>query len=187
MLPIILDSRELKIAIVGSGRQALRRLELCDAAGACFVSVFSDSPTTDMENSAGDRLISRWPNEAEIAACHIIYVADVSDILAEKFTAQARANKTLVNVEDVIPLCDFHVPAIVRRGDLLLTASTGGRSPGLARRLKAELEKIFPAVWAQRVDQLAQQRDRWRAQGASFKELIDRTNAFIDQQKWFSR
>ncbi len=55
----------------------------------------------------------------------------------------ARDAGVLVNVEDVPDLCDFHVPAAVRRGDLLLTVSTGGRAPGLSRILREWLETPF--------------------------------------------
>lgn len=186
MIPIVVDSQELSIAVVGSGLQAQRRLQLVDAAGASFVRVFAEAPEADMVTLAGDRLITRWPTEEEIDQCHLIYIANVDDILAEKFTQQARANKTLVNVEDVRPLCDFHVPAIVRRGDLVLTVSTNGKSPGLARRLKRELERLFPDVWAERLRALGEARDNWRAEGASFKELLQRTDDFINKNKWLS-
>ena len=60
-----------------------------------------------------------------------------------------------VNVEDVPELCDFHVPATVRRGDLLLTISTGGRAPGLSRILREWLEDRFDEQWTARLDDLA--------------------------------
>ena len=129
MLPIVLDVSELTIAIIGSGPQARRRLEMVDAAGAEFVRVYAEDAAEEMRVLAGDRLIESWPSQDELAACHIVYIANLDDELQKRFTAEARAMKTLVNVEDVKPLCDFHVPAIVRRGDMLLTASTGGKSP----------------------------------------------------------
>jgi precorrin-2 dehydrogenase/sirohydrochlorin ferrochelatase len=187
MIPVILDSDEMTIAVIGSGPQAQRRLQLVDAAGARYVRVFAENPDADMVALAGERLIARWPSEDEIAQCHLIYIANVDDILAEKFTHQGRRVKTLVNVEDVRPLCDFHVPAIVRRGDLVLTVSTGGKSPGLARRLKRELERLFPEVWGERLQALASARDGWRAEGTSFKELLQRTDDFIDREKWLPK
>ncbi len=186
MLPVILDVSELTIAIIGDGAQAYRRLQMVDAADAQFVRVFSASASDEMRDVAGDRLIEAWPSEADIAACHIIYIGDVDDALAEQFTAQARAHKTLVNVEDTKPLCDFHVPAIVRRGDMLLTASTGGKSPGLARRLKASLEAHYPEAWGARLEALSVQRDTWRAEGADFNTLIERTNDVIDEKGWLA-
>src|ERR1700760_3764789 len=77
---------------------------------------------------------------------------------------RARALGGLVNVEDVLPLCDFHVPAIVRRGDLLLTASTGGQVPGLSRALRESLADRFGPEWTQRLRELAIARARWRSE-----------------------
>jgi precorrin-2 dehydrogenase/sirohydrochlorin ferrochelatase len=186
MLPIILDVSEMTIAIIGSGPQARRRLEMVDAAGAEFVRVYAEDVADEMRALAGDRLIENWPTQDDLAACHVIYVANVDSTLEEQFTAQARAVKTLVNVEDVKPLCDFHVPAIVRRGDMLLTASTGGKSPGLARRLKSKLEEQYPESWAQRLNELSDMRDGWRDEGADFKTLIDRSNQVIDEKGWLA-
>ena len=186
MLPIVLDVSELTIAIIGSGPQARRRLKMIDAAEAEFVRVYAEDAAEEMRALAGDRLIESWPSQDELAACQIVYIANLDDALQERFTAEARAVKTLVNVEDVKPLCDFHVPAILRRGDMLLTASTGGKSPGLARRLKSALEETFPAEWEGRLNELSRLRDGWRAEGADFRQLIDRTNEVIDAKGWLS-
>lgn len=186
MLPIVVDVSELTIAVIGAGPQACRRLQMLDAAGARYVRVYAETASSDMRALAGDRLIEAWPTQDELAACHIIYVANVDAELEERFTAAARAVKTLVNVEDVKPLCDFHVPAIVRRGDMLLTASTGGKSPGLALRLKRKLEEQYPESWAARLDELSALRDGWRAEGADFKTLIERSNQIIDEKGWLA-
>jgi precorrin-2 dehydrogenase/sirohydrochlorin ferrochelatase len=66
----------------------------------------------------------------------------------DRIAAEARARGVLVNVMDDVPNCDFAAPAIVRRGDLVLAISTGGRSPALARRLREELEARFGPEWA---------------------------------------
>src|ERR1700760_993665 len=73
---------------------------------------------------------------------------------ARLLATRARAQGVLVNVEDVLPLCDFHVPAVVRRGDLLLTASTGGQVPGLARALRERLAAQFGPEWTGRVKEV---------------------------------
>ena len=55
----------------------------------------------------------------------------------------------------------------VRRGDLLLTVSTGGRSPGLASWTRTRLEAEFGPEWATLLDLLADARDELRATGRS--------------------
>jgi precorrin-2 dehydrogenase/sirohydrochlorin ferrochelatase len=87
-------------------------------------------------------------------------------------------------VEDVTPFCDFHNPAQVRRGDLLLTVSTGGRSPGLAARIRSELARAFGPEWAERLNAIAARRAVWRRPGRSLDELARLTNATIDANGW---
>ncbi len=105
---------------------------------------------------------------------------------ARRIASWAREHGVLVNTEDVPALCDFHVPAMVRRGDLLLTVSTGGRAPGLAGRLRRELARQFGPEWADRLEELAEARHRWRAQGALVPDLTRRTETLIDEREWLT-
>jgi siroheme synthase-like protein len=86
----------------------------------------------------------------------------------------------LVNVMDDVPNCDFAAPAIVRRGDLVLAISTGGRSPALARRLREELEARFGPEWAIVLDILRDVRDATLAQLPDLRERARRWNDALD-------
>jgi precorrin-2 dehydrogenase/sirohydrochlorin ferrochelatase len=88
----------------------------------------------------------------------------------------------LVNVEDCPALCDFHSVAEVRRGDLLLTISTGGASPGLAARVRARLEGEFGPEWADRLALLRERRAAWRREG---RNLAAMTDALLQANGWF--
>jgi precorrin-2 dehydrogenase/sirohydrochlorin ferrochelatase len=90
----------------------------------------------------------------------------------------------LVNVEDAPNLCDFHVPATVRRGDLTFTVSTNGRAPGLSRILREWLGRTFDGAWKDRVDQAAAVRAQCREQGMATGEVSSRTRDFIEQNGW---
>jgi precorrin-2 dehydrogenase/sirohydrochlorin ferrochelatase len=90
----------------------------------------------------------------------------------------------LVNVEDVLPLCDFHVPAVVRRGDLLLTASTGGQVPGLARALRETLADQFGPEWTVRLKELGLARAKWRSEGLSPREVSQNVRDLIVRMGW---
>src|SRR6266508_2972476 len=61
--------------------------------------------------------------------------------------AEARARGVLVNLVDDTDHCDFAAPAVVRRGELVIAVSTGGRSPALASRLRRLLEERFGPEW----------------------------------------
>jgi precorrin-2 dehydrogenase/sirohydrochlorin ferrochelatase len=97
---------------------------------------------------------------------------------------RARRLGVLVNVEDVLTLCDFHVPAIVRRGDLLLTASTGGQVPGLSRALRETLSNQFGPEWTVRLKELRLARARWRSEGLSPADVSQMVRAFVEQEGW---
>jgi precorrin-2 dehydrogenase/sirohydrochlorin ferrochelatase len=85
-----------------------------------------------------------------------------------------------------VALCDFHNPSQVRRGDLLLTVSTGGKSPGLAARIRAQLAQMFGPEWAERLDQIGRKRTAWRREPRSLDELARLTNAAIDANGWLA-
>ena len=101
-----------------------------------------------------------------------------------QLASRARALGVLVNVEDVLPLCDFHVPAIVRRGDLLLTASTGGQAPGLSRALRESLAEQFGPEWTARLRDLSKARARWRSEGMTMAEVSQMVRAHVEREGW---
>ncbi len=186
MFPIVLDLSVLRVGLVGNGRAALQRLRLLDEDDARHVQVFGEHPSPDLAARAGERLIRRLPTRDEIAGCHVLFVAGLEPGQSAALAAQAREEGVLVNTEDVRDLCDFHMPASVRRGDLLLSVSTGGASPGLARRLKSELSGQFGPEWSDRVEEISDQRRRWRDAGLDLPTVSQRTDDFIDKKGWLS-
>ncbi|HUD50640.1 precorrin-2 dehydrogenase/sirohydrochlorin ferrochelatase family protein, partial [Parvibaculum sp.] len=143
MLPIVLDAGTLRIVLVGEGGAALKRLEFLDAAGAAHLEVYSKAPEAAFAARAGNRLRGARPSREALEAAQVVLIAGLPQDEASGLAEAARKAGRLVNTEDVKALCDFHVPSTVRRGDLLLTVSTGGKSPGLARRLRRYLEDLF--------------------------------------------
>jgi len=186
MFPVSLDLQILKAAVAGSGPAARQRVRLLDEAGAADVRIFAPGADTQMAEAAGQRLVDRLPTLAELDELDVLFIADLEEADEQRLAGEARARKVLVNTEDVRPLCDFHVPAMVRRGELLLAVSTGGASPGLARRLKAHLGCQFGEEWADHITEIADARLRWREEGVPLPELGRRTNALIDEKGWLS-
>ena len=168
MLPIVLDPSVLRIGITGAGEGLHRRLALLKDSGVVPHAIFEN----------------RLPTETEIAVLNVLFVAGLDEAASRSLATAARAANVLVNVEDVPPLCDFHVPAQVRRGDLLLTVSTGGRSPGLARALREKLERSFGPEWDARMAEIAAKRAAWRAEGLAPNEVSERTRALIAEKGW---
>jgi precorrin-2 dehydrogenase/sirohydrochlorin ferrochelatase len=184
MIPIVIDPSTTSMALIGRGAVACRRLAGLLEGRAADLAVYADQPSDALASLAGDRLRPRLPSGAELAQHRLVWIADLPLALAAPLAEAARAAGALVNVEDVKPLCDFHNPSIVRRGDLLLTVSTGGRSPGLAVRIRRRLEALFGAEWAERLDQIGAKRTAWKRRERPLAELARLTDAAIDRKGW---
>jgi precorrin-2 dehydrogenase/sirohydrochlorin ferrochelatase len=172
MTPILLDLTQLKVILVGEGEAFSKRLAfLTGGGGVSEVEVYT----------SGKR-----PTSAHLVAAQVVFVAGLDETESGAIAGVVRASGGLVNVEDIKPLCDFHVPSLVRRGDLVLTVSTGGKSPGLARRLRRYLETLFGPEWAERLDEMAEKRDNWRGQNLNMAEISRRSDEHIEEKGWLS-
>jgi precorrin-2 dehydrogenase/sirohydrochlorin ferrochelatase len=165
LLPILV-SETAKVGLIGQGDALGRRAALLVEAGVKPVLLANDA------------------EDAELAGLRLLFVAGLADEVALPLAARARALGVLVNVEDVPSACDFHVPAIVRRGDMVLTASTGGRAPGLARHLREILERQFGPEWSGRLDDISDARAHWRADGLPPHEVSRLTRELIAEKGW---
>jgi precorrin-2 dehydrogenase/sirohydrochlorin ferrochelatase len=166
MLPIVLNPAFLRTGLIGRGEAHGRRAALLAEAGAEARLLPEDAP------------------DAALEGLQLLFVAGLPEGESREIARRARALGILVNVEDMLPLCDFHVPAIVRRGDLLLTASTGGQVPGLARALREVLAAQFGPEWTLRLRELGQARARWRSEGLSPAQVSRRVRDLIARMGW---
>jgi precorrin-2 dehydrogenase / sirohydrochlorin ferrochelatase len=166
MLPVVLNPVNLKTGLAGRGPERERRSAQLAEAGV------------------EARLLPETVSDEHIASLQLLFVAGLPEGEARDLAVRGRALGVLVNVEDVLPLCDFHVPAIVRRGDLLLTVSTGGQVPGLARALRESLADQFGPEWTGRLKELGLARAKWRSEGLSPSEVSQYVRDLITRMGW---
>jgi len=164
VLPLIVDPSTVKVGLAGTGEALARRqAHLADA---------------------NIQPIPIRPDDREaLSGLDILYVAGLAQDVSAALAGRARALGILVNVEDVPALCDFHVPATVRRGDLLLTVSSAGRAPALVRMIREWLSDRFGAEWSSRVAEIGVRRADWRAEGLSPARISEKTRALA--ARWF--
>jgi precorrin-2 dehydrogenase/sirohydrochlorin ferrochelatase len=186
MIPVALDPAALPIAVAGRGAVALRRFLALRSGGARDLLLFSDQPDQDLARSAGDALRDFLPERVDLAGLRALWIAGLPDDCAAELAALARSERVLVNVEDRPALCDFHSVAEVRHGDLLLTVSTGGASPGLAARIRARLAAEYGPEWCERLTQLRGQRSAWRQDGRNPTEVTALTDALLHASGWLA-
>jgi precorrin-2 dehydrogenase/sirohydrochlorin ferrochelatase len=170
MLPIILDGSKVRAGIAGAGEALARRLVTMKAGGVDQPFIFS----------------GRLPAPEDLAKLQRLFIAGLDDSVSRTLAAQARKAGLMVNVEDAPDLCDFHMPAQVRRGDLLFAISTAGKSPALSRALREHFETRFGPEWGVRLETIASLREGWRAAGVRPEEVSARTRAHLAEQGWLT-
>ena len=143
--PIFLNLEGKKCVVVGGGEVALRKVRALLDSGARVVVV---SPTLNSGLAQLARvetisLISREYEPKDLKDAVIVVAAtDIAEV-NQKIAKKARKHGILVNVVDRPEESDFIMPSLVRRGDLILTVSTSGASPALAKKIRMRLEQTF--------------------------------------------
>jgi siroheme synthase-like protein len=94
------------------------------------------------ERHAGGDLAwqSRPYRSGDLAGAMLAYAVTRDPATIAALRDEAARERVLLNVVDVPDACSFFAGAVVDRGDLRIAIGTGGSSPGLASRLRRELE-----------------------------------------------
>src|SRR6187397_51775 len=113
---------------------AERKIASLLEAGAMVTAVAPEiTPAIQAAESSGSlRIQKRRFMESDLDGAQLVISATDDGAVQEQVAAAARARNILINTVDQPRLCDFIVPAVVQRGDVILAISTSGKSPSLA-------------------------------------------------------
>jgi len=142
--PLFLELDGRRVLVVGGGTVAERKVDSLIAAGATVtvVAPVVNSTLTELANSKAIELRRRRFVESDLESMVLVISATDDPTAQEQTAAAARARNVPINTVDQPQLCDFIVPAVVRRGDVVVAVSTSGRSPALAAALRAKIETV---------------------------------------------
>jgi siroheme synthase-like protein len=180
--PVSLDLAGRTAVVVGDEAVAQGKVEGLLAAGA-HVTVVAGGPAVALSALESDPrvTVARRPwRPADLDGATVCVAASPDPATRAAVCQAARDRGVLVNVMDDVEHCDFAAPALVRRGDLLIAISTGGRSPALARRLREELEGRFGDEWAVVLDLLAEVRAETLDRLPDLRERASRWQEALD-------
>lgn len=161
LYPIHLHLQGRRCLVVGGGGVAARKVAGLRAAGADVLLVSPDAaPALQTMAERGE---IAWRRELYGTAClagvFLVMACTDSREVNAAVTREASERGLLVLCADDPGAGSFVSPATVRRGDLLLTVSTGGAGPTLAAVLRERLEAEYGPEWAEMVEIVGSMRE----------------------------
>lgn len=139
--PVILVDLQQGAVVVGGGEVAARKVEGLLEAGTA-VRVISPHLCPALEALAAQGRITalRRPYQyGDLAGAALAFACTADPQTNEAVWQEAQERGCPVNVADDPARCTFYVPAVVRRGPVVIAIGTGGASPALAARLRQEI------------------------------------------------
>ncbi len=148
--PIFLDMTGRACVVIGGGTVAERKVEGLLAEGAS-VTVISPALSSRLQVLAEEgriRHVRREYSPGDLAGYQLAFVATDDGEVNAAVAREGRQRGVWVNVADDPAHCDFVLPSVLRRGELVVAVATGGASPALARAIREELEAYFTEDYA---------------------------------------
>lgn len=160
MYPVNLILDDKPCVVLGGGHVALRKVEgLLEAKAK--ITIISPEIVAELSELVMDKRITwikRCYEQGDLANYYLAICAIGNEEINKQVQKEANANKVILNVVDRLEYCDFALPAKIRRGDLLVTFSTNGKSPALAKYLRCKMESEFDDTYAKWLDKLVELR-----------------------------
>ena len=149
--PAFLDLRHKRVVVVGGGTIATGKVEGLLPCGPEPLVVVAPKASRAIRAAAEAghlEWIAREYAEGDLVGADLAFGATDDRDLNARVAAEARCLDIPVLAVDDIPNCDFIAPSLVKRGNLTIAMSTGGRSPAMARWIRERLDETVPAHWA---------------------------------------
>lgn len=160
--PINLDLHDQLVVIVGGGAVAARKAGRLVSAGARVRVVAPRLAHRLAELAAAGSVshLARGYLPGDLDGALLAFAATDDADLNRAVAAEAKERGILIDLVDSPRQSGFTTPAVLERGDLMITVSTGGASPALSRRIIGKLEPLFGPEYAEAVALLAAAREK---------------------------
>ena len=149
--PVNLDIRNRKCLVVGGGSVGTRKAMTLLDCGAKVTVVSTDvaEQLLELADHGSIILIKRPYQTSDLDGKFLVIGATNNEESNRQIHADAEILGILCNIADRPEACNFILPSIVNRGDLVISISTSGKSPAFAKKLRKDLERDFGNEYAE--------------------------------------
>jgi siroheme synthase-like protein len=164
---LVLEGR--RCVVVGGGTVAARKVEGLVAAGADVVVIAPEIGARIRE--LGVSLVPRSYRLGDLDGAWLAIAATGDPGVNRLVRADGDAAGVWVNAADDPKACSFTLPAVVRRGPVMVTVSTAGHSPALASWIRGQVAAQLGPEVALLAEWLSEARDQLKAAGRSTENV----------------
>ncbi len=189
--PLMLNIAGKLCVVFGGGSVAERKTERLLSSGAA-VRIVSLALTPGLQAIVRQERVEWRRKKAEWAdmeGAFLVFAATDDPGVNRRLAEAAKASGILVNDAGDGENGDFIVPAVLRRGDFVLTASSSGSGPALASRVIRELARRYGPEYAEYAAALRRIREAVKRQEADLAErrkLLDKAAEETVLQEWLA-
>ncbi|MFK2826751.1 NAD(P)-binding protein [Bacillus sp. B190/17] len=154
MFPIMVDLSNEKIVVVGGGEIALHKIKNILRFGL-HVHVVSPAIHPEIEKLADQGLVTikqKYVEEEDYDDAFLVITVTNSSEVNNEVARKAKAVGKLVIHTEQPDLGNSTIPASLQRGRLILSVSTGGASPTLAKQIRNQLEEQYDESYEDYLD-----------------------------------
>ncbi|WP_027085348.1 precorrin-2 dehydrogenase/sirohydrochlorin ferrochelatase family protein [Cohnella panacarvi] len=148
--PILLNLKDRTCVVIGGGAVAARKARgLLDAgANVTIVSPKLNPELSELAEAGRIRHVPKAYADGDLEGAMLVFAATDSPEANAAVLSEANRRGIPANAADGGEAGDFIVPAVLRRGDLVLTASASGSGPAVASRIIGELRDRYGPEYA---------------------------------------
>jgi siroheme synthase-like protein len=148
--PVLINLQKFPCLLVGGGEVALRKVEVLLEFNA-IITILSPmicEPLKKLIKKYNITVIKKYYSKEYLKNFKLVFSATNIPEVNKAVFNDCKKEGIILNVVDTPDLCDFILPAIVKRNDLTISVSSQGKAPFLVKDIKKRLEHIYPDIYA---------------------------------------
>lgn len=180
--PLMLDLRDRPVLLIAGGPETEAKLQALLSAGARLTVLAEEDAfgLEALEREGKIRWLRRGYREGDLEGFFLVISHPKDKAIHPKVKAEADQRGIFLVAVDDPQNASAILPAVLRRGELVVALSTSGAAPALAVRLKERLAQLFPPEYGELVAYLRSLRPRL-AQIPDFEERKRLWYRIVDQ------